>query len=149
MKPPPLESLSWCLKRLSRSDQTERQLRDSLARRGAEEEEVDQALAWLKARGLLSDQRTGARHVEVARSRRLMGEEGIRSELESMGLDPVAFLSESEEEEAEEERAKTLLQARLKPGDGPAKAARVLASKGFGEEVIRSVLASRYPELDF
>lgn len=141
------EALAWCLAKLKASDQSEAQLRQSLLAKGFDEDSAEAALAWLKQRRLLDDARTGARRVELI-ARRKGGLLLAEQELSRLGIEGEAASAALEEWSPEEEkdRGRALLQARLKPGDGPPRAARILASRGYDEEMIRDLIAERFPD---
>jgi SOS response regulatory protein OraA/RecX len=117
---------------------------------GFDREESQAALSWLKSRGLLNDERTAERHAEKALLHRRMGLAAAEAELEALGVSPEVKerALETWRTATEADRAKELLQAKLKPGDGPAKAARLLAGKGYDEDTIREALSERFPELE-
>jgi regulatory protein len=144
---PSSEALKLCLGWLRSGDLTEAELRRKLEAKGRPEEEIAAALTAVKARKWQSDERVVERVKEVG-THRLEGKSKIEAKLAQRGLDPEQLgeaLSDLDEE-SEKSRALALLQLRLKASDSPAKAARILASKGFEEEVIRFALESLFPD---
>jgi SOS response regulatory protein OraA/RecX len=141
------EALAWCLAKLKASDQSEAQLRQGLLAKGFLEEDIEASLGWLKQRRLLDDSRTGARRVELV-ARRKGGLLLAEQELARLGIEgeaaqeALADWSPAEEKQ----RGRALLLARLKPGDGPPRAARLLASRGYEEEMIRDLIAEMFPD---
>ncbi len=141
-----LDPFELCVSWLKSSDRTEHELKQRLKKRGVDEATADQALGRLKELGWLSDDRVVQREVELARTRKGQGKLRTRAQLLKRGIDEdqaEKALSESSEED-ELARAEAVLNKKLKPDDGPPKAARLLASRGFEEEVIRSALESRF-----
>lgn len=135
------ESLKLCIKWLRSGDLTEAELRKRLLAKHRPDEEIESALEAVKSRKWQSDQRVIERVKETS-SQRLEGKAKIESRLAKRGLgeEEVHEAVQDLDEDSEKDKARACLRLRLKDGDGPAKAARILATKGFDEEVIRSLL---------
>lgn len=144
---PATESLKLCIKWLRSGDLTEAELRIRLQGRKRPEEEIESALEAVKSRRWQSDERVKERVVETS-THRLEGRRRIESRLAQRGLaeEQVSEAVSNLDEESEKEKALLLLRQKLKPSDGPAKATRMLASKGFEEEIIKSALEDAFPD---
>lgn len=144
---PATESLKLCIKWLRSGDLTEAELRKRLLAKNRPDEEIESALEAVKSRKWQSDGRVIERVKETA-SLRLEGRAKIESRLAKKGLgeEEVQEAVSDLDQDSEKEKALACLRLRLKGGDAPAKAARLLASSGFDEEVIQSVLEEAFPE---
>ena len=141
---PPLSLKGRALRLLSAREYSRAELERKLAEFEEEPGALAQALDELQAKGFISEQRV----VESVLHRRSakLGTQRIRQELQSKGLAPDAVLQAVEQLRATEvERAREVW--RKKFGEPPMDAAewgkqmRFLASRGFGGEAIRKVVA--------
>ena len=131
------------LKLLAAREHSRRELERKLAQHEAEPGQLKAALDELQARGFIDEQRVVDSLLHRRASR--LGTGRIRQELQAKGLDAervalaVASLKASEVERAREVWRKKF---GVLPQDAAqrAKQARFLAGRGFGGEVIRSVL---------
>jgi len=111
------------------------------------EDQADEVIAHLTRRRIIDDRRSIQNLIERYAGRRAVGIEKLRAELTRRGAPEeevdaaLAKVSESDK------TLDNLLAMKLKPGDGRAKAARFLLSRGFGEEQIESAL-NRYFGMD-
>lgn len=127
----------------ARADMSCAELRQRLAASGVSEEEAEDVLAKMTARGFVSDERIRLREKEKA-AQKGAGRLKIEAALQRRGVEPVVETSHQDQVEV----ALRVLDERLKPGDGPAKAARMLASRGFDEEAVKEAVLARFPEVD-
>ncbi len=135
--------LPAAVKFLATRDHSEQELRRKLGR-SYDREEIDAAVAVLKARGYLDDaaltRRLAARYIEEGQYGRL----GIRARLEGRGLPPAAVDAALEEftDTRECELAVALIGRRFPQAtaaDIP-KAGRFLAARGFAADTITTAL---------
>lgn len=133
---------------LKQADRTEAELRERLAQRGHEASAIETAIARLREVGYVNDDRLAGRIAESAASERLEGREKIRWRLEGRGLDDGLVESHVThlDEGSEVDRAKQAVQRRFRNEVDAARMARFLATRGFDEDVIRTVLASYFPD---
>lgn len=133
---------------LAASDKTEAELRLRLEKRGYVVEEIDAALRDLAQGRWVDDHRVLERELERQQGHPSTGKEKARMTLESRGIDPdmVADELQTWSFDEEVEKAAALLNSKLKPGDTAARAARLLAARGFTEEAIRAALDHRFPD---
>lgn len=139
------------LERLSRSDVLESELRGSLTRNGFRAETVEKVLVDLRARRLINDTKTINSLIAQRTGKRAAGIEKMRFELQAKGA-PEELIEQSLSEitpESQIENMRALLRVKSKPGDGRAKAARLLLSRGFDEDAIGSVLDEFFGLEDF
>jgi regulatory protein len=116
---------------LARRELSERELRERLARAGTEPAAADEALESLRRVGLVDDERFAAERARVL-AERGKGDAAIRFDLERRGVDSDLVERVLAGLEPERARAERLVSKR---GTGP-RTARLLASRGFGEELI-------------
>lgn len=128
------EALVLAIKILKQGDHSEARLREKLS--AFSPEEVDEALAHARQKKWVDDHRLAERTVEKARTAHLSRQQ-TETQLEKLGL-PTTLLEWSDGDERKSAQGQLL--KRLKPGDGIARAARVLTSRGFDEDVVRSLL---------
>lgn len=141
---PPLSLKGRALRLLSGREHSRAELERKLAEFEEEPGSLARALDDLQAKGFINEQRV----VESVLHRRAakLGTQRIRHELQSKGLSPEAVLDAVEQLRATEvDRAREVW--RKKFGAPPVDAAergkqmRFLASRGFGGEAIRKVVA--------
>ncbi len=144
---PATESLRLCIKWLRSGDLTEAELRKRLLAKNRPDEEIESALEAVKSRKWQSDERVIERVKETS-AQRLEGRAKIESRLAKKGLEEeeVQEAVSGLDEDSEREKARACLRQKLKGGESPAKAARILASRGFEEEAIRGVLEEFFPD---
>lgn len=137
-----LDAYQQAIVLLEARERTEHELRRGLASRGHSEPEVEAAVARVRELGYLDERR-----VAEARARRGFAEDrstaDVAARLARSGVEEgvlrraVAEISQ-ESGHTDEAAARALLRKRRLSG---AKAARLLASRGFEEELIRRILA--------
>jgi len=146
-----LDPYSYALRLLSLKPRTEKELRDSLKKRGASEEKIEEIITHLSELGYIDDNlyaevfsRFGARERKWGRFRLLleMKKRGIAEEVAEKAVS--RYFSE---EEKEEDVLKRALEKRLRMTGPPKDIAQFkrlydyLARKGFPSNLILSVLA--------
>ena len=133
-EPARAEALAAAQRALARRDLSERELRDRLAQAGLEPAAVEEALETLRRGGLVDDERFGAERARVLVERG-KGDAAIRFDLERHGVALGLIERTVIALEPERDRAEKVVARR---GAGP-KTARLLASRGFPEEVVTLV----------
>lgn len=143
-----LTAKQLAVKWLAASDKTEAELRTRLEQRGFSDDEITSALRDLAQGRWLDDQRVLERETEKSIHQPGIGREKARHALLKRGLDEEAVDRSLDAWSGDEEavKAEQLLDAKLKPEDPPAKAARILAARGFSEDAIRAALERRFPD---
>lgn len=137
------------LRILRRRDVPRAELAGRLAAAGVAPDLAEAALARVAGWGFLDDARFAAAFAE-RRTRQAYGRERIRAELVDRGvpeaLADAALASDDEPaaEAAETARAVRALARRYHAEDDPARGARWLAQRGFGEEVVRAAVAAHF-----
>lgn len=141
-------ALAEALRRLESAERTVAELRTSLLKNHPPEA-VEQALAWLSARKLLSDDRAAETTVRPRSvGRRAEGDARLRQRLESRGASPEAIEAALSAVPDEDQRMQEALAAKFRPDGGQrAKAGRFLLSRGFDEDSVESAL-NRFFEQD-
>src|SRR5215210_5079928 len=124
------------MRALARREHSERGLRQRLARAGVAPEAVETAVEELRRTGLLDEGRFATERARVL-AERGRGDAAIRHELEREGLDGGQIEVALDALEPERERAERLV---LRRGATPG-TARLLASRGFGEDLVAAVVA--------
>jgi regulatory protein len=142
----PRSALADAVRLLEARDLTRAELLARLALRGHAEDEAADAVARLEQRGFVRDARVAERAVELGKTRRGVGLARLRAELEDRGTDPAATETATEGYD-ERAVAEKVLAAKFPTGGDPVKAARLLAARGFDEEVVRAVVEARWPEV--
>ena len=135
---------------LKGAEKTEAELRAHLALKGVTPGNIDRVTVYCLEKGYVSDERVAARAVELARDRvqtgRIkVGEALLRRGIESETVEDI-LASYTDDEELE--TALAFLKRKLSPTDSPQKAARMLTTKGFSEETVRSALERHFPDLE-
>jgi regulatory protein len=130
------DALAIATRALARREHSRRSLRERLLRAGVGESDLEHALAELERVGLLDDARFARERARVL-AERGKGDAAIRFDLERAGVDAVEMEGALAELEPERERAERLVGRR---GGGPA-TARLLAGRGFDEDVVAAVVA--------
>ena len=130
------DAVETALRALRFRDRTTAELDARLEQRGVGESEREQALETLERIGYVDDERFARSRAERL-AERGSGDALIRDDLERRGVAAEIVDAVLSELEPERERAAQIVQHRG-PGD---KTARYLAAKGFGEDVLESVVA--------
>jgi regulatory protein len=135
-EPAGTEALAVAMRALARREYSQRGLRERLARAGVAPQDAEEALAELRRTGLLDEGRFAAERARVLADRG-RGDAAIRHELEREGLSGDEIDDALGALEPERERAERLVARR-----GPSAAtARLLASRGFDEDVVAATVA--------
>jgi regulatory protein len=141
-----VDAVTKAVELLAGQERSEAQVLQALQARGYPDPEVAAALQRVRELGYLDDRR-----VAQARSRRFFAEgksfADARRRLEAQGIDPTLALACAEEAAAaaghsDEAAARKLLAQRKLSG---LKAARLLASRGFEEELISALVGIDSP----
>jgi SOS response regulatory protein OraA/RecX len=136
MSAEPAPALDAALRALGPHDLSSAEIDRRLERSGFQDSAREEALAWLRERGYVDDERFARRRAAVL-ARRGIGDAGIRDDLERRGIDSNAIGAALAAVEPEAVRAK-----RVADGFGNGRRAwGVLARKGFGEASIEAALA--------
>jgi regulatory protein len=130
------EALAVATRALARREHTRQSLAERLQRAGIGESEADEVLAELERLGLLDDSRFALERARVL-AERGKGDAAIRFDLEGSGVSPSAVDEALARLDPERERAERLVGRR---GATPA-TARLLAGRGFDEDVVTAVVA--------
>lgn len=133
-EPARAEALAAAQRALARRDLSERELRDRFMQAGLEPAAAEEALETLRRGGLVDDGRFAAERARVL-TERGKGDTAIRFDLERHGVSPALVDSALAGLEPERERAERVVERR----GGGLKTARLLASRGFGDEVVSLV----------
>jgi SOS response regulatory protein OraA/RecX len=131
---------------LGRRDLTRAELRDALAGAGTDAEDADWACDWLAGQGLVDDRRVAEREVELGARAKGWGRAKLEARLGARGAEPAAAAEALASLDEGTEAALALQALRKRPGrHRPDSAARFLASRGFTEGAVRSVLDQEFP----
>ena len=130
------EALAVATRALARREHSRRSLAERLQRAGIRESEADEVLAELERLGLLDDTRFALERARVL-AERGKGDAAIRFDLERSGVSAPAAEEALARLDPERERAERLVGRR---GATPA-TARLLAGRGFDEDVVAAVVA--------
>ena len=133
------EALAIATRALARREHSRRSLRERLQRAGVGEIELEDVLAELERVGLLDDARFARERARVL-AERGKGDAAIRFDLERAGVGGADVEAALAELEPERERAERVVGRR---GGGPA-TARLLAGRGFDEDVVAAVVAQQH-----
>jgi regulatory protein len=130
------EALGVATRALARREHSRRSLAERLERAGIGEREAEEVLAELERLGLLDDGRFALERGRVL-AERGKGDAAIRFDLERSGVSRAAVEEALAQLDPERERAERLIGSR---GTTPA-TARLLAGRGFDEDVVAAVVA--------
>lgn len=130
------EALALATRALARREHSRRSLRERLRRAGVDEHELQDVLEELERVGLLDDTRFARERARVL-AERGKGDAAIRFDLEGAGVGGADVDDALAQIEPERERAERVVGRR---GSGPA-TARLLAGRGFDEDVVAAVVA--------
>jgi SOS response regulatory protein OraA/RecX len=125
------------MKALARRDFSERGLRERLERAGVDSKEAERVLTRLRDEGILDEARFAVNRAR-ALAERGKGDAAIRFDLETQRLPGELMEAALAQLEPERVRAERIVGRR---GPGPA-TARLLASRGFEQDVIEAAVAS-------
>jgi regulatory protein len=131
------EALAVATRALARREHSERSLRERLLRAGVTADDADAAVEELRRTGLVDDARFAEERARVL-AERGKGDAAIRFELERAGVGMAELESALAGLEPERERAAALVARR---GATPA-TARLLAGRGFDEELVAALVAA-------
>ena len=150
MNKPSDPALAIALKYLKVAERTEAELRSHLGSKGVSEDDAERVIGLVVARKFVSDKRLAEREIELARGPKMAGREKTRARLLARGADEslVEEAARSYTDAEETENALRLVSKKYKTSDDPAKAARFLLGRGFGEETVRAVLERFFPGLE-
>lgn len=130
------EALAVATRALARREHSRRSLAERLQRAGIRASEADEVLTELERLGLLDDGRFALERARVL-AERGKGDAAIRFDLERSGVSASAVEEALARLDPERERAERLVGRR---GATPA-TARLLAGRGFDEDVVAAVVA--------
>lgn len=142
------DPLIIALKALVKRDYLVAELRSLLVQKGYSDEQADGALDQISRWGFLDEPRH-ATQIALSRRRRY-GRERILAELEAKGAtgEAIQAVMELLPEENEFERARALVAEKGLARSDRVKAARFLATRGFSQDVIESIIESNFDEVD-
>lgn len=146
MKPKP-DALTSAVRLLQQSDRLTSDLRARLLRDHSESD-VQEALDRLASWGFLDDERTQTLWADRATSAKSKGRHLMIAELVRRGLaieEAETLVLARVSEESERERAQAMVARRRSEWKRPEQAARYLASRGFDEELVRTLVEELFP----
>jgi SOS response regulatory protein OraA/RecX len=142
MRPEIHAPLLSALKILKRQDLTIQEVTSRLEC-NFEPDLVADTVEFLTANRLLDDLRYARNTIERNEGRRAVGDQALRDKLESRGVpDQVITSLMSEVDQDELTRAQVLVSAKFSGAQSPGRIARFLASRGFSDETVESILQS-------
>lgn len=102
---------------------------------------VEEAIRFLSEKKILNDCRLARFALERNEGKRAIGDQALRDKLESRGV-PKELIEEIflENDVDELSRALVLVDAKFSGSQNPGRVARFLASRGFSEDTIESIL---------
>lgn len=133
------DALKVALEAIRRRDRFESELRTLLETKGFE---VEPVIEYLKGRRFVDDRRVASTEVERL-SRKGLGPDRIRAELEARGAEDTAISNALAELDSPEETAKAALAKKFPCEIDVPRAMRFLLSRGFEEDVARSAIEAR------
>ena len=134
---PRTEALAVATRALARREHSQRSLRERLLRAGVSVGDAEAAVAELQQTGLVDDARFAEERARVLAGKG-KGDAAIRFDLERAGVGPDELEAALGTLDPERERAAALVARR---GASPA-TARLLAGRGFDEEVVAALVAA-------
>jgi len=134
---PRTEALAVATRALARREHSQRSLRDRLLRAGVSVGDAEAVVAELQETGLVDDARFAEERARVLAGKG-KGDAAIRFDLERAGVGPDELEAALGTLDPERERAAALVARR---GASPA-TARLLAGRGFDEEVVAALVAA-------
>ncbi len=152
MRPITRSARDYALSMLERSDRTEQELRRKLHERGYIQEEIDEAIDFLKSYYYVNDAAYAGKYTRACSSRKSIRQ--IRFELERKGVDRELIDAALEDTEVDEKAQirEFLLKKGYHSGESMdaascRKLVGTLSRKGFSYEAIRSVMSRMCEEL--
>jgi len=134
---PRTEALAVATRALARREHSQRSLRERLLRAGVSASDAEAVVAELQQTGLVDDARFAEERARVLAGKG-KGDAAIRFDLERAGVGPDELEAALGTLDPERERAAALVARR---GASPA-TARLLAGRGFDEEVVAALVAA-------
>ena len=134
---PRTEALAVATRALARREHSQRSLRERLLRAGVSVGDAEAVVAELQQTGLIDDARFAEERARVLAGKG-KGDAAIRFDLERAGVGPDELEAALGTLDPERERAAALVARR---GASPA-TARLLAGRGFDEEVVAALVAA-------
>jgi len=134
---PRTEALAVATRALARREHSQRSLRERLLRAGVSVGDAEAVVAELLQTGLVNDARFAEERARVLAGKG-KGDAAIRFDLERAGVGPDELEAALGTLDPERERAAALVARR---GASPA-TARLLAGRGFDEEVVAALVAA-------
>ena len=134
---PRTEALAVATRALARREHSQQSLRDRLLRAGVSVGDAEAVVAELQETGLVDDARFAEERARVLAGKG-KGDAAIRFDLERAGVGPDELEAALGTLDPERERAAALVARR---GASPA-TARLLAGRGFDEEVVAALVAA-------
>jgi len=134
---PRTEALAVATRALARREHSQRSLRERLLRAGVSVGDAEAVVAELQQTGLVEDARFAEERARVLAGKG-KGDAAIRFDLERAGVGPDELEAALGTLDPERERAAALVARR---GASPA-TARLLAGRGFDEEVVAALVAA-------
>jgi len=134
---PRTEALAVATRALARREHSQRSLRERLLRAGVSVGDAEAVVAELQQTGLIDDARFAEERARVLAGKG-KGDAAIRFDLERAGVGPDELEAALGTLDPERERAAALVARR---GASPA-TARLLAGRGFDEEVVAAIVAA-------
>ena len=134
---PRTEALAVATRALARREHSQRSLRERLLRAGVSVGDAEAVVAELQQTGLVDDARFAEERARVLAGQG-KGDAAIRFDLERAGVGPDELEAALGTLDPERERAAALVARR---GASPA-TARLLAGRGFDEEVVAALVAA-------
>ena len=134
---PRTEALAVATRALARREHSQRSLRERLLRAGVSVGDAEAVVAELQETGLVDDARFAEERARVLAGKG-KGDAAIRFDLERAGVGPDELEAALGTLDPERERAAALVARR---GASPA-TARLLAGRGFDEEVVAALVAA-------
>jgi len=134
---PRTEALAVATRALARREHSQRSLRERLLRAGVSASDAEAVVAELQQTGLVDDARFAEERARVLAGKG-KGDAAIRFDLERAGVGPDELEAALGTLDPERERAAAFVARR---GASPA-TARLLAGRGFDEEVVAALVAA-------
>lgn len=141
------QALLSALRMLKRQDLTIQEVRTRLECKFGPNK-VDETILFLTNNRLLDDLRYARNAIERNEGRRAVGDQALRDKLEARGV-PADVIGElmNEADQDELSRAIVLVDAKFSGSESPGRVARFLASRGFSDDTIETIL-ERIPKFE-
>jgi regulatory protein len=134
---PRTEALAVATRALARREHSQRSLRERLRRAGVAEDDAEAVVEELRHAGLVDDARFAEERARVL-AERGKGDAAIRFDLERAGVGAAEIEAALGSLDPEHERAAALITRR----GATSATARLLAGRGFDEEVVAALVAA-------